>query len=92
MAYSSEDEERILKFGISEEEMNLMNSYNGIFPINLLLAHIAHLEVKSVKLVDGLERIASGMLTQGESKDQAQFSLESATLRDWRSNTNDKKD
>lgn len=79
----------IIKFGLKQSELETICCHDE-YPVDLLLAHVAHLESKNEKLVDGLERIASGMLTKGESEDQAQFSLENVTLRDWRNTNNDK--
>lgn len=75
--------ERIKRFGIKEEVFEEVERGELIltqFDTNYLLAHIDYLTAKNEELTDGLERIATGMLTKGESEEQAKYSLEKANI------------
>jgi hypothetical protein len=69
----------IERFGMDEERwselkmsMSVMSSVNP----HLVTAYVEHLKKQNKILREGLGRIASGMLTQGESREQAQESLD----------------
>lgn len=77
MSSSSEKIQEVLENGISKENMKKIYYYfDGHYNVDLLLAYILYLENKNTQLINDLKKIASGMLTKGESKDQAQYSLE----------------
>jgi hypothetical protein len=82
--------ERIEKFGMIEGEFlrTLVDDDLVSDPAALarvLEAQIKHLNFKNAIMTNSLERIATGMLSAGESRDEAQAGLlDSSSPRKWR--------
>jgi hypothetical protein len=84
-----EDLNNIVKNGLEEERLEsikgILNGFGGEHE-QYAVAYIEHLTEQNDFLRGELERIASEVLTCGESIEQAQEILESASLRSRRKN------